>query len=264
MFPEPTELLFIGCLIESIWTPKIQIKHSLSPKPLADIDRVKFLTWWVESSFVCLTMAISVLQIVLKWFRKERNKMQVKKVTAKPKPTMNLFSRYSVRDPNVLASTSSESAEKTIYESQKYIWARGMNSNQECGDLWWALVHQPTENGTLRKSGFSRVDIWWNVGLKNGETRGWATVHPAHRQVCHWWRWYGRWHHHRIRLFAEVTVILVHGEWQTAKDIAPFLKRCNKRQRQKLCDMVIVYVFHFTSICIHWQELHSHRILMQN
>ena len=27
MFPEPTELLLVGCLIESIWTTKIQIKY---------------------------------------------------------------------------------------------------------------------------------------------------------------------------------------------------------------------------------------------
>ena len=34
------------------------------------------------------------------------------------KPTMNLVSRYSARDPNVLASTASESPEKTKSESQ--------------------------------------------------------------------------------------------------------------------------------------------------
>ena len=41
------------------------------------------------------------------------------RVTAKSKPMMNLVSRYSVRDPNVLASTASESPGKTKYESQK-------------------------------------------------------------------------------------------------------------------------------------------------
>ena len=33
-------------------------------------------------------------------------------------PMMNLVSRYSARDPNVLASTASESPVKTRYESQ--------------------------------------------------------------------------------------------------------------------------------------------------
>ena len=40
------------------------------------------------------------------------------RVTAKSKPMMNLASRCSVRDPNVLASTVSESPGQTRYESQ--------------------------------------------------------------------------------------------------------------------------------------------------
>ena len=37
MFPEPTELLLIGYFIESIWTPKIQIKYNDTKNQLADI-----------------------------------------------------------------------------------------------------------------------------------------------------------------------------------------------------------------------------------
>ena len=33
------------------------------------------------------------------------------------------------------------------------------------------------------------------------------------------------------------------------------LKRCNKRQRQPLCDMWNVYVFDIGSICLHGEEL---------
>ena len=40
------------------------------------------------------------------------------RVTAKSKPMMNLVSRCNGRDPNVFASTASESPEKTRYESQ--------------------------------------------------------------------------------------------------------------------------------------------------
>ena len=40
------------------------------------------------------------------------------RVTAQSMPMMNLVSRYSARDPNVLASTASESPEKTKSESQ--------------------------------------------------------------------------------------------------------------------------------------------------
>ena len=36
---------------------------------------------------------------------------------------------------------------------RKYLWARGMSSNQERRDLWWALAHQTSQNGVLTKSG---------------------------------------------------------------------------------------------------------------
>ena len=51
------------------------------------------------------------------------------RVTAKSKPMMNLVSRYSVRDPNVLASTPSESPGKTKSESQK-VHLSSLNAQQ--------------------------------------------------------------------------------------------------------------------------------------
>ena len=105
------------------------------------------------------------------------------RVTAKSKPMMNLVSRCSVRDPDVLASTASESPGKTRYESQ--IPTSSWNEQQprtvrpvmgaSSSDYFY---------GTLTKSGLLKsgnlMKCW-----KHGETRGWATVHPAHRQVCH-------------------------------------------------------------------------------
>ena len=46
------------------------------------------------------------------------SKRTQERVTAKSKPVMNLVSRCSVRNPNVLASTASESPGKTRHESQ--------------------------------------------------------------------------------------------------------------------------------------------------
>ena len=78
MFPEPIELLLIGYLIESIWNPKSKSNTS-TPK-------TNSLTFWpkevsrVMSRIIfcaCLTLAISVLQSVLKWCRKEHQKIQV-------------------------------------------------------------------------------------------------------------------------------------------------------------------------------------------
>ena len=93
---------------------------------------------------------------------------------------------------------------------------------------------------------FSRVEIWWNVGSKNGETRRW--------QICHQW-WYGLWRRHRIEPFSRITIILDQEEWSIAKDIGPFFKRCNARHRQTFYDLGNVYVFDIGSICIHGNEL---------
>ena len=53
MFPEATELLLIGCLIESIWTPR-SISYTLTPETNSHTDQGQFHTWWLESlaSFV--------------------------------------------------------------------------------------------------------------------------------------------------------------------------------------------------------------------
>ena len=75
MFPGPTELLLIGCSIESIWTQKSK-SNTLTPKTNSQT------CWPRENSHmmngiifcVCLTWAISVLQCVLKWCRKEHKK----------------------------------------------------------------------------------------------------------------------------------------------------------------------------------------------
>ena len=67
MFPEPTELLLIGCMIESIWTPKIQIKYIDTKNQLADI-LTKEISHVLNGIIFCVdsTSAISVLQSVLK------------------------------------------------------------------------------------------------------------------------------------------------------------------------------------------------------
>ena len=56
--------------------PKIQIKYIDTKNQLADIlTNGNFHTWWNGIIFcVCLTLAISVLQIVLKWCRKRTQK----------------------------------------------------------------------------------------------------------------------------------------------------------------------------------------------
>ena len=118
MFPEPTELLLIGCLIESIWSPRSK-SNTLTPSTNSQ-------TYWQRETShvmngiifcVCLTLAISVLQIVLTMTKRTQKDSGEERVRAKSKPMTNLVSRCRVRDPTVLASTASES-----YMCSKQVW----------------------------------------------------------------------------------------------------------------------------------------------
>ena len=79
MFPEPTELLSIGCSIESIWIPKSKLKIS-TPKTNSQTFQPKEISH-VMSGIICwasLTEASSVLQFALLQWRSEFNKNQEK------------------------------------------------------------------------------------------------------------------------------------------------------------------------------------------
>ena len=120
MFPEPTELLFIGCSIESTWTPKSK-SNTLTPRTNSQTYWPREISLMMNGIIfcVCSTSAISVPSIVLKWGRKERKKMLVKKESQQNRSDDEIgLSRCSERNPNVLASSASESPGKTRYESQ--------------------------------------------------------------------------------------------------------------------------------------------------
>ena len=59
--------------------------------------------------------SINILDVMSKRTQEDAGE---ERVTAKSKPMINLVSGYSVRDPNVLTSTASESPVKTKPESQ--------------------------------------------------------------------------------------------------------------------------------------------------
>ena len=110
----------IGCLIESIWTTKIQIKYIDTKNQLADILSKGNFTRDEWNHLLCFFnishfSSINNLEAMSKRTQEDERE---KRVTAKSKPMMNMVSRYSVRDPNVLASTASESLVKTKSQSQ--------------------------------------------------------------------------------------------------------------------------------------------------
>ena len=120
MFPEPTELLLIGCLTESIWIPKIQIKYNDTKNQLADILTKGNFTRDEWNHLLCLfnISHFSSINSVKAMPKRTQKGAVEERVTAKSRPMTNLVSRCRVRDPTVLASTASESPGKTKSESQ--------------------------------------------------------------------------------------------------------------------------------------------------
>ena len=100
--------------------PKIQIKYIDTKNQLADILTKGNFTRGEWNHLLCLVninhfSSINCLEVMSKRTQKDAGE---ERVTAKSKPMMNLGSRYSARDPNVLASTASESSGKNRSESQ--------------------------------------------------------------------------------------------------------------------------------------------------
>ena len=182
MFPRPTELLLIRLFSRINLDPNIQIEyidHWHQEPTRRHSDKAKFQTWWMES-FLCLYnishfSSINGLEAMSKRTQEDGGE---ERVTAKSKPMMNLVSRCSVRDPNVLPSTALESLEKSRSGCQLPFdfvdWAASKNGETCDGrklirllrmENWWQVV-------------FSRLEIWWNVEHKYGDTHIWQVCHP--------------------------------------------------------------------------------------
>ena len=99
---------------------KIQIKYIDTKNQLADIltkgnftrDEWNHLLSLFSISHFSFTNCLELMS------KRTQEDACEERVTAKSKPRMNLVSRCSVRDPNVLASNASESPGETRYESQ--------------------------------------------------------------------------------------------------------------------------------------------------
>ena len=103
--------------------PKIQIKYINTKNQLTDILTKGIFTRDEWNHLLCLfdISHFSSINCLLAMSKRTQEDAGEERVTAKTKPMMNLVSRYSARDPNVLASTASESPGKTKSESQKVL-----------------------------------------------------------------------------------------------------------------------------------------------
>ena len=173
MFPEPTELLFISYLIQSIRTQKFQFKYIDTKNQLAYIltkgnftrDEWDHLLYLFNISHFSSTNSLEAMS------KRTQKDSGEERVTAKSKPMMNLVSRCSASDPNVRASTASESLGKNRHESQ--IPLSSWNEQQP-------RTVRPVMGA--RSSDYSEWNIddkWSSQEWKSGEMLGTRTVRPV-------------------------------------------------------------------------------------
>ena len=113
MFPEPTELLLIGCSIESIWIPKSKSNTSTQKPTRRHFTKGNFtrdewnhlLRLFHISHFSSTVCSAAMAKRIQQESGEER-------VTAKSRLMMNLTARM----PAVVSSSTSSSPVKTWYE----------------------------------------------------------------------------------------------------------------------------------------------------
>ena len=110
MFTGPTELLLIGCSIELIWTPKIQIKYIDTKHQLADILTKGNFTHDEWNHLLCLFNISHFNSTVCSetMAKRAQHDSGEERVTAKSRPMMSLIARA----PSHVSSSTSVSPGK--------------------------------------------------------------------------------------------------------------------------------------------------------
>ena len=154
--------------------PNIQIKYIDTKNQLADILTRGNFTRDEWNHLLCLFnishfSSTNCLKVMSKRTQEDAGE---ERVTAKSKPMMNLVSRYSARDPNVLASTASESPVKTQFESQEV----PLNSWNEQQPRTGRPVMGACSSDC---SGWNIDDKWSSQEWKSGKMLGARTERPV-------------------------------------------------------------------------------------
>ena len=231
-----THRVALDCLFDRInLDPKIQIKYIDTKNQLADILTKGNFTVDEWNHLLCLfniDHSSSAESSEAMPIRTQKDSGE-ERVAAKSKPMMNLVSRCSVRDPNVLTSTASESLGKTRCESQL-----PLNS--------WNEQHQRTGRPVLDAysssySEWNADEKWSSQEWKSDDVMEVRTGRLVDEQPP------GLFTEHTDRFIVDdddmdfntvaesdmslkIQIILAQGESSSAKDAGPILKRCNTRQ----------------------------------
>ena len=179
MFPGLTELHLIGCLIELIWTPKIQIKYIETKNQLADnLTKGNFTRdEWNHS--LCLFNISHFSSTVCSATMAKRCQQDSgeERVTAKSRPMMNLIART----PSFVSSSTSVSPGKKHYGSQDpWKSVAGEDRSGRPGketDLFEASDHYYHEQfmESFSSTDYSKLD--YNRAWSSQEWKAEATTH---------------------------------------------------------------------------------------
>ena len=155
---------------------------------------------------VCLTLAISVPPIVLKWCRKECKKIQVKRESQQNRSRWWISSRDAAKGLLTCLPLLHQKAQWKPDMKVKLLWVRKLRSTIELGDPLYAHTHQATQNGMLIKLGLLKSGNqmnWWkyeqgDLFINNHPvcshstqtdlllmTMIW-TLTPSQNQTCRW------------------------------------------------------------------------------
>ena len=155
MFPGPTELRLIGYSIESIWTQTIQVKYIDTKNQLADILTKGNFTRDEWNHMLCLfnvshfspTVCSEALAKILQQASGKEHESQ------QNRSRWWIWSRDAAWGILMCYLLLHQKGRGKPDMKVKYLWARGLSSIIERGDLWWTLDHQTTQNGMLTKNG---------------------------------------------------------------------------------------------------------------
>ena len=155
--------------------PKLQIKYIDTENQLADIltkgnfTRVE----WNHLLSLFNIRHFSSIKRLMAMSKRTQEDAGEERVTAKLKPMMNLVSRCRVRDPNVLASTASESPVKTKSESQN-VPLSSWNVQQT------STVRPVLGESSSNYSEWNIDDKWSSQVWKSVEMSNPCTLRPVH------------------------------------------------------------------------------------
>ena len=195
MFPGPTELLSIGCSIESIWIPKSKSNTSTPRNQLADIWTKGNFTRDEWNHLLCLFNISHFSSTVCSaaMAKRSQHDSREERVAAKARPMMNLTARM----PSVVSSSTSSSPGKTWYgyhDPEKHVlddrtgqpveMSRSDSSQKDYG-LSWSSQEWKSGDGEHDRSGQPDKNSWDSLGKVDphrGEHLLGRTAHSARNE----------------------------------------------------------------------------------